>query len=161
MIASPNFVRFVYDGDGSATGTAGPPGSDFIEHIFNSYFRQKSLATDPTAFDGRSDYGPFIAQGIPAGGLFSGAEQIKTVQQALLYGGRAGIAYDPCYHLACDDINNLNLQSLDQMSDAAAHTILTFGKRDLPPRPPIGSAANLARRVPAASLLYRGPHLQK
>ena len=27
MIASPNFVRFVYDGDGSDTGTAGPAGS--------------------------------------------------------------------------------------------------------------------------------------
>jgi Zn-dependent M28 family amino/carboxypeptidase len=161
MIASPNFVRFVYDGDGSATGTAGPPGSDFIERVFNSYYHQKSLVTDPTAFDGRSDYGPFIAVGIPAGGLFSGAEQLKTVRQAILYGGSAGIAYDTCYHLACDDINNLNFQSLDQMSDAAAHTVLFFGKRDLPPRPPMGSAANRSRRVSASSILYRGPRLQK
>ena len=38
MLGSPNYVRFVYDGDGSATGTAGPPGSAQIEDIFNEYF---------------------------------------------------------------------------------------------------------------------------
>jgi Zn-dependent M28 family amino/carboxypeptidase len=27
MVASPNFVRFVYDGDGSGTGTSGPNGT--------------------------------------------------------------------------------------------------------------------------------------
>jgi Peptidase family M28/Integral membrane protein TerC family len=64
MLASTNYVRFVYDGDGSDTGTVGPPGSDAIEQIFTS----QGLASEPTAFDGRSDYGPFIAVGIPAGG---------------------------------------------------------------------------------------------
>ena len=28
MVGSPNYVRFVYDGDGSDTETAGPKGSD-------------------------------------------------------------------------------------------------------------------------------------
>jgi hypothetical protein len=76
MLGSPNFVRFVYDGDGSAglVGGAGPPGSDYIEQVFLEYFAAVGLVTDPTAFDGRSDYGPFIAEGIPAGGLFSRAE---------------------------------------------------------------------------------------
>ena len=63
--------------------------------IFNDYFAGQGLATEPTAFDGRSDYGPFIAVGIPAGGLFSGAEGIKTAEQAAVYGGTAGAAYDP------------------------------------------------------------------
>ena len=31
LIGSPNFGRFVYDGDGSDTGTAGPNGSANIE----------------------------------------------------------------------------------------------------------------------------------
>jgi hypothetical protein len=31
-----------------------------IEDIFLDYFADQDLATDPTAFDGRSDYGPFI-----------------------------------------------------------------------------------------------------
>ena len=64
----------MYDGDGNAFGLEGPAGSDVIEHIFNQYFESQGLAFEPTAFDGRSDYGPFIAAGIPAGGLFSGAE---------------------------------------------------------------------------------------
>ena len=78
MLGSPNYVRFVYDGNGSDTPHAGPPGSDAIEKIFLDYNKSKGLATEPTAFYGRSDYGPFIAEGIPAGGLFSGAEGIKT-----------------------------------------------------------------------------------
>ena len=71
MIASPNFVRFVYDGDGSDTPT-GPEGSAQIEQVFLDYFASQGLASEPTAFDGRSDYGPFIDAGIPAGGLFTG-----------------------------------------------------------------------------------------
>lgn len=128
MIGSPNFVRFVYDGDGSATPLAGPNGSKNIEQVFLDYFADEAggLATEPTAFDGRSDYGPFIAVGIPAGGLFTGAEGIKSPEEAAIYGGTAGDQYDPCYHLACDTFDNISLEALDQMSDAAAHAVLTF-----------------------------------
>ena len=128
MVGSPNYVRFVYDGDGSDTATAGPPGSAQIEALFNNYFAGQGLATDPTAFDGRSDYGPFIAGGVPAGGLFTGAEGIKTPAQAAVYGGTADVAYDPCYHQACDTIDNLSSLALDQMSDAIAHATLTFAQ---------------------------------
>ena len=126
MVGSPNFVRFVYDGDGSATGTAGPNGSKNIEQVFLDYFVSEGLATEPTAFDGRSDYGPFIAVGIPAGGLFTGAEGIKSPEQVAIYGGTAGVAYDPCYHQACDTFANNSDTALDQMSDAAAHAVLSF-----------------------------------
>ena len=105
LVSSPNFVRFVYDGDGSATGAKGPNGSGNVEKVFNDYFRSQDLQTSPTAFDGRSDYGPFIAVGIPAGGLFSGAEDLKTAEEAATYGGTAGVAHDPCYHAACDTID--------------------------------------------------------
>ena len=37
MLGSPNYVRFVYDGDGSDSD-AGPPGSAQIEKIFTDYF---------------------------------------------------------------------------------------------------------------------------
>lgn len=126
MIGSPNFVRFVYDSDGSATGTAGPNGSDNIERVFVDYFAGEGLPVEPTAFDGRSDYGPFIAAGIPAGGIATGAEGIKTAAQAATYGGTAGVPYDPCYHLACDTYANNSDAALDQMSDAAAHAVFTF-----------------------------------
>ena len=81
MIGSPNFVRFVYDGDLSDSEPppgGAPAGSAEIEALFLDYFASQGLPTEPTAFDGRSDYGPFIAAGIPAGGLFTGAEEIKT-----------------------------------------------------------------------------------
>ncbi|MPZ61287.1 MAG: M20/M25/M40 family metallo-hydrolase [Propionibacteriales bacterium] len=126
MVGSPNFVRFVYDGDGSAFGIRGPSGSAHIEDTFTDFFGSQGLESAPTAFDGRSDYQAFINVGIPAGGLFTGAEGIKTEEQAEVYGGTAGIAYDPCYHQACDTIDNVSLDAVDQMSDAIAHTALTY-----------------------------------
>jgi Zn-dependent M28 family amino/carboxypeptidase len=134
MLASPNYVRFVYDGDNSAfppnppNVQVGPPGSGQIEALFNNYFAGQGLATDPTPFDGRSDYGPFIAVGIPAGGLFSGAEGTKTAEQAATYGGVAGQPYDPCYHQACDTITNINTKALNEMSDGVAHASWTLAK---------------------------------
>ena len=124
MIASPNFARFVYDGSDEDA----PAGSGAIEDVFNAYFASRGLAFEPTPFDGRSDYGPFIAEGIPAGGLFTGAEGTKSPAQVALYGGTAGIAYDPCYHQPCDTIDNINDTALDQMSDAAAHAVITYAQ---------------------------------
>jgi Zn-dependent M28 family amino/carboxypeptidase len=128
MLGSPNYVRFVYDGDGSSEGVDGPPGSAQIEGIFAKYFADQGLATEPTAFDGRSDYGPFIEAGIPAGGLFSGAEGEKTVEEAAVYGGTAGEPYDSCYHQACDDITNLSTKALAELGDAAVHATWTLAK---------------------------------
>ncbi len=123
MIGSPNYVRFVYDGDGSDGGPSGPPGSSAIEKVLTDYFTAKGLASETTEFSGRSDYGPFIAAGIPAGGLFTGAEGVKTPEQAAVYGGTAGAPYDSCYHQACDTINNLNTNALNELGDAAAHAV--------------------------------------
>jgi Zn-dependent M28 family amino/carboxypeptidase len=150
MVGSPNFVRFVYDGDNSAfppgPGAAvGPPGSAEIERVFADYFAAVGLASEETAFSGRSDYGPFIAAGvgIPAGGLFTGAEGIKTAAQAATYGGTAGTAYDPCYHQACDTFANNSATGLDQMSDAAAHAMLLFSGRNFA-KDPITSTSTAA-----------------
>lgn len=107
MLASPNFARLVYDGDGSSFETEGPEGSDIIEHVFNQYFESEGLAYEATAFTGRSDYGPFIAEGIPAGGLFTGAEEPKTAAQVARYGGVEGAWLDPCYHQVCDTLSTL------------------------------------------------------
>jgi Zn-dependent M28 family amino/carboxypeptidase len=125
MIGSPNFARFVYDGDdsdGMGSGP-GPFGSAQIEDLFTGYFDSRSLPSEGTDFSGRSDYGPFIAVGIPSGGLFTGAEGVKTPEQAARYGGTAGIAYDPCYHQACDNLGNVNRTALDQNSDAVAFAV--------------------------------------
>jgi Zn-dependent M28 family amino/carboxypeptidase len=152
MIGSPNFVNFIYDGDLSDSPPIPPsvfapearPFSATIEEIFLDYFDDRGLPHEPTDFDGRSDYGPFIAAGIPAGGLFTGAEGVKTPQQAAIFGGRAGQEYDPCYHLGCDDFFNNSNRALDINSDAAAHTLITLAQMSIPDRAP--SAATLGLR---------------
>ncbi|GGO83326.1 M28 family metallopeptidase [Nonomuraea cavernae] len=126
MIASPNYTFGIYDGDGDAFGTAGPEGSAKIEEDFEKFFAGRGLPFTATAFTGRSDYGPFIAAGIPAGGLFTGAEQLKTAEEAAIFGGTAGIPLDPCYHSACDDIRNISDKALDVNSDAIATLVATY-----------------------------------
>ena len=150
MLGSPNYVRFVYDGDGSATGLAGPPGSDSIEKVFTDWFAGKKLASSPTDFDGRSDYGPFIEVGIPAGGLFSGAEGIKTTEEAAQYGGTAGVAYDENYHGAGDDITNINTKGLGELADAAAHATLTLiaAKKGLHPDGSLAPRSSTQKAAP-------------
>lgn len=92
MIASPNFGYFVYDGDGSTFNITGPPGSGAIEHLLQEYFEEVGLPTRPSNSDGRSDYAPFMEVGIPIGAIFTGAEEVKTAEQAALWGGQAGVA---------------------------------------------------------------------
>lgn len=155
MVGSPNFVRFVYDGNNSGGGGAvGPAGSGAIEQLFLDYFNSQNLPTEPTPFNGRSDYGPFIAVGIPAGGLFTGAEGIKSAAQAAVYGGTAGQPYDPCYHLACDTFSNNSNRALDQMSDAAAHAVLLYSKRDFAANPLIDPVALTTATTSASSDLH-------
>lgn len=128
MIGSPNHVFFIYDGDDSDGEGAGPgpEGSAQIEQIFESFYEQAGVPFKGTDFSGRSDYGPFIAVGIPAGGLFTGAEGIKTDEEASIWGGTAGDQYDPCYHLACDTFDNINLEAYDVNVDAVAYSILQY-----------------------------------
>jgi Zn-dependent M28 family amino/carboxypeptidase len=157
MIGSPNFVRFVYDGNTSDTAPppgGAPNGSGQIEQLFLRHFSREGLATDPTAFDGRSDYGPFIANGVPAGGLFTGAEQLKTQRQQQIYGGFAGMPFDPNYHEDGDTFFNLSYTALDQMSDAAAHATWTLAES----RSEVTDArAAKVKRGKKGSWSYKGP----
>ena len=91
MVGSPNFARFVYDGEHrTRVAGAGAEGLGPDRGHLPWLLPGQGLASEPTAFDGRSDYGPFIAAGIPAGGLFTGAEETRRPDQAPLYGGIAG-----------------------------------------------------------------------
>ena len=126
MVGSPNYVRFIYDGNGDTFGLEGPEGSASIEEYFANFYTARGLQFEPTAFDGRSDYGPFIDSGVASGGLFTGAEEIKTAEQEEIYGGTAGDAFDPCYHQACDDLDNFNAEVLDLNSDAIASVTLQY-----------------------------------
>lgn len=60
MIASPNYAYMIYDGDGSAFNLTGPAGSAEIEALFEDFYAAAGKTSNATAFDGRSDYGPFL-----------------------------------------------------------------------------------------------------
>ncbi|MTE20121.1 M20/M25/M40 family metallo-hydrolase [Streptomyces sp. TRM43335] len=128
MIASPNYGLFVYDGDDSDGVGAGPgpEGSAQLEHAINTFMRSQGHEPRGTDFTGRSDYGPFIAAGIPSGGTFTGAEGVKTPEQAALWGGEAGVAYDACYHQECDDLGNIDRKALGINVDVIANAVGTY-----------------------------------
>ncbi|WP_398859133.1 M28 family metallopeptidase [Streptomyces chengmaiensis] len=128
MIASPNYGLFVYDGDDSDGVGAGPgpKGSAQLERDITDFMDRRGLPHEGTDFTGRSDYGPFIEVGIPSGGTFTGAEGVKTEKQAEKFGGEAGVAYDKCYHDACDDLGNVNMAAFDANIDVIANAVGTY-----------------------------------
>jgi Zn-dependent M28 family amino/carboxypeptidase len=129
MIASPNTAYLVYDGDDSDREGAGPgpPGSATIERVLVDGLAAAGAPSPSGAdFDGRSDFRPFLAAGIPSGGLFTGAEKLKTPEEAHRFGGAAGAPYDPCYHQACDRIDTIDRTALDRNTDAIAAAVARF-----------------------------------
>ena len=128
MIGSPNYIFMIYDGDesGFPAPVAVPEGSVQIEDLFESYFTSVGAPYDDAEFSGRSDYQAFIENGIPSGGLFTGAEEVKTAEQAAIWGGIADESFDQCYHATCDDIDNVSLEALDVNADAIALAVLAY-----------------------------------
>ena len=70
-----------------------------------------------------SDDAPFSLKGIPTIGLYTGAGGPKSEIQASLFGGAAGRPYDPCYHRACDTIENINRDVLEQNTRALVRAL--------------------------------------
>jgi Zn-dependent M28 family amino/carboxypeptidase len=128
MVGSPNYIFMVYDADESTfpAPVPIPPGSVAIEDLYESYYTLIGEPYDDTEFSGRSDYQAFIEAGIASGGLFTGAEEIKTEEQEAIWGGMAGEQFDPCYHEACDTFDNVDLHALEVNSDLIAFAQLTF-----------------------------------
>ncbi len=125
MIASPNFIYGVYDADESTfpAPVFVPPGSAALEDLFEAFYTIEGVPYEDSEFSGRSDYQAFIDVGIPSSGLFTGAEGIKTPEQAAIWGGTAGNQFDPCYHLACDTVDNVSSEALDVNVDAIGYAI--------------------------------------
>jgi Zn-dependent M28 family amino/carboxypeptidase len=86
----------VFDGDGSSFNLTGPPGSATIEKMFVEHFTKNGVNVTAARFTGGSDYQSFMNIGKPVGGLHTGT----------------GVEQDPCYHQACDTIDNPNPTTL-------------------------------------------------
>ncbi|BBZ65590.1 lipoprotein aminopeptidase LpqL [Mycolicibacterium insubricum] len=118
MLASPNPGYFTYDGDQSTAVARGgavprvPEGSAGIERLLVGYLDGAGKRAEDTSFDGRSDYDGFTLAGIPAGGLFAGAEEKMTAEQAKAWGGQADQPFDPNYHQKTDTLEHIDRTAL-------------------------------------------------
>ena len=129
MLGSPNPGYFTYDGDQSTKPDARqgaprvPEGSAGIERTLVAYLDREGKPAEDTSFDGRSDYDGFTKSGIPSGGLFSGAEEKKTANQAEVWGGQADEPFDPNYHKATDVLDKIDRTALQIHLGGVAYSI--------------------------------------
>jgi Zn-dependent M28 family amino/carboxypeptidase len=136
MIGSPNPGYFTYDGDQSAPPNPDkatprvPEGSAGIERTLVAYLKAAGKTAQDTSFDGRSDYDGFTLAGIPSGGLFSGAEEKMSVEQARLWDGRAEEPFDPNYHKDTDTFDKIDRTAMDINGGGVAY-VTGFYAQDL------------------------------
>ncbi|WP_232065134.1 M28 family metallopeptidase [Mycobacterium cookii] len=128
MLASPNPGYFTYDGDQSLPldqrgNPVVPEGSAGIERSLAAYLNSAGKTPQDTSFDGRSDYDGFTVAGIPAGGLFSGAEVKETQEEAKLWGGAADQPFDPNYHKDTDTLDHIDKTALGINGGGVAYSI--------------------------------------
>lgn len=133
MLASPNPGYFTYDGDQSLPADVRgqpvvPEGSAGIERTLVAYLKSSGKTAQDTSFDGRSDYDGFTLAGIPAGGLFSGAEVKKSAEQAKLWGGNADQPFDPNYHQKTDTLDHIDRTSLGINGGGVAYAVALYAQ---------------------------------
>ena len=119
MIGSPNTAYFVLDGLPGA-------GSAAITQQFYSYFNATGVTTEAAPLSGRWDYNAFVGDGIPTGGVFTGADSTKTPAEVAKWGGTAGIPFDPCYQIACDTMTNVDRTAMLRNARALAFVVGTY-----------------------------------
>ena len=83
MLASANYIRGIYDGDGDdrrgpRPNPAGPDGSGKVEDVFDDWFRSQGLKTERDAVRRPLGLRRLHRPRHPAGGVFAGAEGVKT-----------------------------------------------------------------------------------
>jgi hypothetical protein len=73
---------------------------------------------------GSSDHAAFAAAGVPVNGLYTGSFER----------GPGGRPRDPCYHLSCDTLRNVNRRVLLRVSRAATKALTRLSARGAPSR---------------------------
>jgi aminopeptidase S len=126
MVASANGGYFVQGGKGGDTEESGPSGSASIARVLADQLVKAGVTKPETIEFVGDDESPFIEAGIPVGGAENGDDERKTAAQAKAWGGQARKDYDPCYHQACDRIDNINREVLNHYLRAIAGTLAHF-----------------------------------
>jgi hypothetical protein len=131
MVGSSNPGRFL-----RSRLETGPGVATDVRRALAGFFRERGLSADeslsgPERRGGGSDDASFAQAGVPTVMLYTGAGEAKAEAQATQFGGAAGRPYDPCYHKACDTLDNIDAGVLGQMSEALIEAL-----RRVPPRSP-------------------------
>ncbi|GAA0932471.1 M28 family peptidase [Pseudonocardia zijingensis] len=126
MIASPNAGYFVLGGEGKTAAKAGPPGSAQVACVLVEHLAAVGIVAKTITLDRESDYAPFIAAGVPTGGVMAGDRWKKTRRQASRWGGRAGERFDPNYHTRHDRLAHLDRVAMDRFTRAVAGAVARF-----------------------------------
>jgi aminopeptidase S len=124
MVASPN-VAYLVEGKGGCDEDAAD-GSTEVARVLAERLTATGVTPEIIEFMCDSDYMPFMDAGIPTGGAFTGDDEEKTRRQARRWGGQAGEDFDPCYHEACDVMDNIDVKALDRYTRAVAGTVTYF-----------------------------------
>jgi len=103
MIASPNGFAGVYDEPGA------PAGSSAARVLLTSAVERAGGAAVGVDLGGGSDHYGFARAGVATAGVFAGASEPVSPEQAAASGAVAGRPADACYHQGCDDVANANL----------------------------------------------------
>ncbi|KAM0323886.1 hypothetical protein ACHAQA_008467 [Verticillium albo-atrum] len=154
MLGSPNYAYQIYN----ATNAINPVGSEELRDLYVDWYKSHDLNYTFIPFDGRSDYDGFIRNGIPGGGIATGAEGVKTKQEEKQFGGKAGDWYDPCYHQLCDNLDNVDVEAWELNTKLVAHSVAYFAKsfKGFPER--TGEDVDVASKY-AEKALYHGSKL--
>jgi hypothetical protein len=103
-------------------------GSEQITDAFEAWFAERGEPSARVDLGGSSDQFAFVEAGIPTGGLFAGASESGGAAQPSA--SAAGEALDPCYHLACDRLENVDVARVALFAEATyAVTLGLLGAR--------------------------------
>lgn len=125
MIGSNNYAVSTLDANGDyrdiPEDVKVPEGSVELEKLYTDYFDSVDQPYIGAEFSGRSDYQAFMDAGIAVGGVNSGADEVKTEEEAKMFGGEVGKQLDTNYHKITDSLENVNVDSVNAIVPSMAN----------------------------------------
>jgi Zn-dependent M28 family amino/carboxypeptidase len=110
MAGSVNGATLVYDEASAAAGSA------LITEAYEAWLDARGEPSERADLGGSSDHFGFVVAGIPTGGLFAGAAATGSASNPSAT--PIGPAPDPCYHIGCDDFDNVDVGRVVLFADA-------------------------------------------
>lgn len=118
----PNLPNFQFQNAESVTRTVA------LANLAFDYLSNRNLPVN-LGFTSGTDIIPFFTSENPrpfVDAFHSGISTPKTPVQEQIYGGRAGVGYDTCYHLLCDTLEHVTTPTLNSQGISNGSGTVTF-----------------------------------